>query len=60
MTVTTGTEKAIMPSIADDMNHPDADKMTKHFRAAYLMVKGSVAEDLVSREELLEALQLAG
>ena len=36
------------------------DKMTKQFRAAYLMVKGSVAEDLQSRQELVEALQFAG
>merc|ERR1719189_749000 len=29
-------------------------------RSSYLMVKGSVAEDLVTREELTEALQFAG
>ena len=49
-----------MPSIAHDMTHWDGDQRTRHFRAAYMMVKGSVAEDLVSREELLETLQLAG
>ena len=42
------------------MTMSDDDKMTKQFKAAYLMVKGSVAEDLQSRQELVEALQFAG
>ena len=50
-----------MPSVADNnMTPAEDDKMSKHFRAAYLMVKGSVAEDLQNREELIEALQFAG
>ena len=42
------------------MTMSEEDKVTKQFRAAYLMVKGSVAEDLQSRQELVEALQFAG
>ena len=42
------------------MSMSGEDKMSKQFRAAYLMVKGSVAEDLQSRQELVEALQFAG
>ena len=63
VTVTTGTSspEETMPSVADNnMTPAEDDKMSKHFRAAYLMVKGSVAEDLQNREELIEALQFAG
>ena len=42
------------------MTMSEDDKMTKQFKAAYLMVKGSLAEDLQSRQELVEALQFAG
>ena len=49
-----------MPSVAASVTMSDYDKMTKQIRAAYLMVKGSVAEDLQSRQELVEALQFAG
>ena len=59
-----------MPSVAERMASDDNvrmmtsddsdDRMTQVSRAAYLMVKGSIAEDLVTREELTEALQFAG
>ena len=59
-----------MPSVAERMASDDKDRMmtsddsddrmTQVSRAAYLMVKGSIAEDLVTREELTEALQFAG
>ena len=61
-----------MPSVAERMasddnyrrmtseDSDDNDRMTQVSRAAYLMVKGSIAEDLVTREELTEALQFAG
>ena len=61
-----------MPSVAERMASSDDtyrrrmtsedsdDRMTQVSRAAYLMVKGSIAEDLVTREELTEALQFAG
>ena len=61
-----------MPSVAERMasddnyrrmtseDLDDNDRMTQVSRAAYLMVKGSIAEDLVTREELTEALQFAG
>ena len=60
-----------MPSVAERMAASDDtyrrmtseeadDRMTQVSRAAYLMVKGSIAEDLVTREELTEALQFAG
>ena len=47
-------------STSMSMSMSGEDKMSKQFRAAYLMVKGSVAEDLQSRQELVEALQFAG
>ena len=47
-------------STSPAMTVSEDDKMTKQFKAAYLMVKGSVAEDLQSRQELVEALQFAG
>jgi len=40
--------------------HGRNDKTDLRAKAAYLMVKGSVGEDLVSKEELAEALQNAG
>ena len=51
-----------MPSVAplsmtEDTND---DRMARVSRAAYLMVKGSIAEDLESSQELTEALQFAG
>ena len=60
-----------MPSVAERMAASDDnyqrmasedadDRMTQVSRAAYLMVKGSIAEDLVTRDELTEALQFAG
>ena len=61
-----------MPSVAERMasddnyrrmtseDSDDNDRMTQVSRAAYLMVKGSIAEDLVTSEELTEALQFAG
>ena len=51
-----------MPGVTTNMTAPgqDQDHMGRVARSAYLMVKGSVAEDLVTREELLEALQCAG
>ena len=60
-----------MPSAAERMAASDDnyqrmasedadDRMTQVSRAAYLMVKGSIAEDLVTRDELTEALQFAG
>ena len=61
-----------MPSVAERMASSDDtyrrrmtsedsdDRMSQVSRAAYLMVKGSIAEDLVTREELTEALQFAG
>ena len=59
-----------MPSVAERMTSDDNDRMmtsddsddrmTQVSRAAYLMVKGSIAEDLVTRDELTEALQFAG
>ena len=36
------------------------ERMIKLTKAAYLMVKGSLAEDLNSKQELMEALQFAG
>ena len=52
----------MMPGVTTNMTTPgqDQDYMGRVARSAYLMVKGSVAEDLVTREELLEALQCAG
>ena len=52
----------MMPGVTTNMTTPgqDQDHMGRVARSAYLMVKGSVAEDLVTREELLEALQCAG
>ena len=53
-----------MPSVADRMASDDTvrmmtsddsdDRMAQVSRAAYLMVKGSIAEDLVTREECRE------
>ena len=52
----------MMPGVTAAMTTAgqDQDHMGRVARSAYLMVKGSVAEDLVTREELLEALQCAG
>ena len=52
----------MMPGVTAAMTTPgqDQDYMGRVARSAYLMVKGSVAEDLVTKEELLEALQCAG
>ena len=36
------------------------DRCSKLTRAAFLMIKGSTADDITSKEELLEALQFAG
>ena len=60
-----------MPSVAEMMPPDESndrletsddrdDRMGQLTRSSYLMVKGSVAEDLVTREELTEALQFAG
>ena len=57
-----------MPSVSDiiwnkNMNGTSEDKedrMSRIAKAAYLMVKGSLAEDLENIEELTEALQFAG
>ena len=59
-----------MPSVAERMASDDNvrmmtsddsdDRMAQVSRAAYLMVKGSIAKDLATREELTEALQFAG
>ena len=38
----------------------ESDKTARLSKAAYLMVKGSIGEDLVKKEELIEALQFAG
>ena len=68
--VNIGDTAPSMPSVAERMASDDKDRMmtsddsddrmTQVSRAAYLMVKGSIAEDLVTREELTEALQFAG
>ena len=52
----------MMPGVTTNMTAPGQDQeyMGRVARSAYLMVKGSVAEDLVTKEELLEALQCAG
>ena len=54
-----------MPSVSDivwteNMSEDKDDRLSRISRAAYLMVKGSLAEDLVSIQELAEALQFAG
>ena len=52
-----------MPSVAPlKMTSDDShdDRLARISRAAFLMVKGSIAEDLESRHELTEALQFAG
>ena len=36
------------------------DRCSKLTRAAFLMIKGSTADDITNKEELLEALQFAG
>ena len=68
--VNIGDTAPSMPSVAERMASDDTvrmmtsddsdDRMAQVSRAAYLMVKGSIAEDLVTREELTEALQFAG
>jgi len=52
-----------MPCVTGIMNgdiEDRADRLVRLSKAAYLMVKGSIGEDLVKREELIEALQYAG
>ena len=50
-----------MPSVAAlTMSENEEDRHERLSRAAYLMVKGSTAEDLESEQELLEALQFVG
>ena len=52
-----------MPCVTGSMNgdiEDRADRLVRLSKAAYLMVKGSIGEDLVKREELIEALQYAG
>jgi len=52
-----------MPCVTGIMNGDNEDKsdrLARLSKAAYLMVKGSIGEDLVKKEELVEALQYAG
>ena len=48
-----------MPGVTNGME-PVKDENAKLSKAAYLMVKGSIAEDLAKKEEFIEALQYAG
>jgi len=52
-----------MPCVTGSMdgeNEDKTDRVVRLSKAAYLMVKGSIGEDLVKKEELIEALQYAG
>ena len=52
----------MMPSVVDVKMTEDMtdDRMSRLAKAAYLMVKGSLAEDISSKHELMEAMQFAG
>lgn len=52
-----------MPCVTGSMNgdmEEQTDRVVRLSKAAYLMVKGSIGEDLVKKEEFIEALQYAG
>ena len=52
-----------MPCVTGSMNgdiEDKTDRVGRLSKAAYLMVKGSIGEDLVKKEEFIEALQYAG